>query len=221
MEIVKSSKERFTLNINRRGLMLVLSSPSGAGKTSIAHALLEQDQKLRNSISITTRVKRPQEVEGRDYFFETQETFFQMRDSGKLLEWAHVFGNYYGTPKDYVFSELEKGNDVIFDIDWQGTQQISQLARNDLVTIFILPPSLKTLEKRLQERNQDSSYVIANRMQAASAEISHWPEYDYVVVNEIFEESLAKISAILEAERLRRTRQLWLSDFVFQFKDHP
>lgn len=199
--------------------MLVLSSPSGAGKTSIAKALLNNDNNLRNSISVTTRAKRIQEKHGVDYFFESSENFLKMRDNGEFLEWAEVFGNYYGTPKKYVFSELENGNDVIFDIDWQGTQQIAQFARNDLVTVFILPPSLESLHNRLQMRAQDSEAIIAKRMHEAASEISHWPEYDYVIVNNVFEESVAKVSAILTAERAKRTRLLGLSDFVLQFRN--
>lgn len=207
------------MDIGRRGLMLVLSSPSGAGKTSIAKALLNNDNNLRNSISVTTRAKRIQEKHGVDYFFESSENFLKMRDNGEFLEWAEVFGNYYGTPKKYVFSELENGNDVIFDIDWQGTQQIAQFARNDLVTVFILPPSLESLHNRLQMRAQDSEAIIAKRMHEAASEISHWPEYDYVIVNNVFEESVAKVNAILTAERAKRTRLLGLSDFVLQFRN--
>lgn len=207
------------MDIGRRGLMLVLSSPSGAGKTSIAKALLNKGNNLRNSISVTTREKRMQEKHGVDYFFESSENFINMRDNGEFLEWAEVFGNYYGTPKQYVFAELEKGNDVIFDIDWQGTQQIAQFARNDLVTVFILPTSLTSLHNRLKMRAQDSEEIIAKRMHEASSEISHWPEYDYVIVNNVFEESVAKVSAILTAERAKRTRLLGLSDFVLQFRN--
>ncbi len=218
MEIFKKAKD-IVLDIGRRGLMLVLSSPSGAGKTSIAKALLAKDNKLRNSISVTTRAKREQEQNGIDYFFETTEKFISMRDNGEFLEWAEVFGNYYGTPKKYVFAELEKGNDVIFDIDWQGTQQIAQFARTDLVTVFVLPPSLESLHDRLKMRAQDSEAVIVKRMHEAASEISHWPEYDYVIVNNIFEESVAKVRAILTAERAKRTRLLGLSDFVLQFRN--
>lgn len=218
MENLKAAKE-IVLDIGRRGLMLVLSSPSGAGKTSIAKALLAKDSNLRNSISVTTRAMRDQEQNGIDYFFESTEKFMAMRDAGEFLEWAEVFGNYYGTPKQYVFNELEKGKDVIFDIDWQGTQQIAQFARNDLVTVFVLPPSLESLHDRLKMRAQDSEAVIANRMHEAASEISHWPEYDYVIVNNIFEESVAKVRAILTAERAKRTRLLGLSDFVLQFRN--
>ncbi len=206
------------MNIVRRGLMLVLSSPSGAGKTTIAKSLLKQDKNLKNSVSVTTRSKRYSEAHGKDYFFKDIEEFIRMRDNEELLENAHVFGNYYGTPKEFVFEQLEKGFDVIFDIDWQGTQQIAHLARNDLVTIFILPPTLQTLYERLESRGEDNVETINKRMQDASAEISHWPEYDYVIVNENFEKSLEKITAILEAERSKRTRQIGLAEFVNQLR---
>ena len=198
--------------------MLVLSSPSGAGKTTIAHALLKQDSNLRNSVSVTTRLSRPSEEHGKNYFFVDTPKFIEMRDSEALLEHAHVFGNYYGTPKEFVFEQLEKGFDVIFDIDWQGTQQIAQLARNDLVTIFILPPTLRVLYERLKSRGEDNDETINERMSDAAAEISHWPEYDYVIVNKDFETSLTKITAILEAERLKRTRQIGLAEFVNQLR---
>ncbi len=206
------------MNIIRRGLMLVLSSPSGAGKTTIARALIEQDNNLKNSVSITTRSKRYSEEDGKDYFFVDTQKFLKMRDKEALLEYAQVFGNYYGTPKKFVFEQLENGFDVIFDIDWQGTQQIAQFARNDLVTIFILPPTLSTLYDRLKSRGEDDDETINERMKDASAEISHWPEYDYVIVNKNFEESLAKITAILEAERLKRTRQIGLAGFVNELR---
>ena len=208
------------MNIVRRGLMLVLSSPSGAGKTTIARALLKKDNNLRNSVSITTRAKRHSEVHGKDYFFMSDEDFIKMRNNDELLESAHVFGNHYGTPKNFVFDQLEKGFDVIFDIDWQGTQQIAHLAKSDLVTVFILPPSLQTLHDRLKTRGEDNFETINKRMQDASSEISHWPEYDYVIVNEDFSSSLAKITAILEAERSKRTRQIGLAEFVNQLRKH-
>jgi guanylate kinase len=206
------------MNIKRRGLMLVLSSPSGAGKTSIAHALLKQDSHLKNSISVTTRPKRPSEIHGKDYFFITEDAFKEMRDNEELLEHAEVFGHFYGTPKEFVFEQLEIGFDVIFDIDWQGTQQIAQLARNDLVTVFILPPSLPTLHERLRLRAQDDEETIAKRMNEAASEISHWPEYHYVIVNGDFEKSLQQVSAVLIAERARRKRQIGLAEFVNQFR---
>lgn len=206
------------MNIKRRGLMLVLSSPSGAGKTSIARALLAQDTNLKNSVSVTTRLKRPSEKHGEDYFFITKNQFEKMLKKNELLEHAEVFDHLYGTPKDFVFEQLEKGIDVIFDIDWQGTQQIAQLAPNDLVTIFILPPDLETLYERLRLRGQDTEETIAKRMSEAASEISHWPEYHYVIVNNDFEQSLAKISSILNAERFSRKRQIGLAEFVNQFR---
>lgn len=206
------------MNIKRRGLMLVLSSPSGAGKTSIARALLAQDNNLKNSISVTTRPKRPSEAHGEDYFFISENQFHKMCKKGELLEHAEVFGNLYGTPKDFVFEQLEKGIDVIFDIDWQGTQQIAQIAPNDLVTVFILPPNLQALHERLHSRGQDTEETITKRMSEAAAEISHWAEYQYVIVNNHFEESLLQVAAILNAERANRRRQTGLAEFINQFR---
>lgn len=200
--------------INRRGFMLVLSSPSGAGKTSIATKILEVDKTVNVSISVTTRTLRPGEKEGIDYFFVSKEKFQDMLKNNELLEHADVFENSYGTPRQYVFDTLSNGKDIIFDIDWQGTQQLAQLARVDLVSIFILPPSLMELEKRLNSRAQDSQDVILKRMKEASNEVSHWAEYDYVIVNENLEKSVAQVHAIITAERLKRTRQRGLLDFV-------
>lgn len=200
--------------INRRGFMLVLSSPSGAGKTSIATKILEIDKTVNVSISVTTRTMRPGEKEGVDYFFVSKEQFLNMLKNNELLEHADVFDNSYGTPRQYVFDTLSNGKDIIFDIDWQGTQQLSQLARVDLVSIFILPPSLIELEKRLNSRAQDSQEVIMKRMKEASNEVSHWAEYDYVIVNENLEKSVEQVHAIIMAERLKRTRQRGLLDFV-------
>jgi len=211
-------KKRALVNIVRRGLMLVLSSPSGAGKTTIARALLQQDSNLRNSVSVTTRPKRYSEKHGKDYLFVDSKQFVAMRDEEDFLEHVQVFGNYYGTPKEFVFKQLEEGFDVIFDIDWQGTQQIAQLARNDLVTVFILPPSMQILHERLKNRGEDDEVIINERMRNAAAEISHWPEYDYVIVNSDFNDSLAKITTILEAERLKRTRQVGLAEFINQLR---
>ncbi|WP_032112192.1 guanylate kinase [Candidatus Paracaedibacter symbiosus] len=201
-------------SISRRGFMLVLSSPSGAGKTSIATKILEVDKNVNVSISVTTRLMRPGEREGEDYFFVTKEQFQSMLHNNELLEHADVFGHSYGTPKHYVFDTLTGGKDIIFDIDWQGTQQLAQLARVDLVSVFILPPSLGELEKRLNTRAQDSADVILNRMKEASNEMSHWAEYDYVIVNEDLEQSVAQVHAIITAERLKRNRQRGLLDFV-------
>lgn len=200
--------------IARRGLLLVVSSPSGAGKTTLARALLASDDGIRLSISVTTRKPRPGEVEGKDYFFVDEKKFIAQRDSGKLLEWAKVFDNYYGTPREAVESAIAAGQDVLFDIDWQGTQQLAEKMAHDLVRVFILPPSGKVLEARLKSRAQDPPEVVARRMAEASAEISHWAEYDYVIVNADLNESIEGLKAILRAERLKRDRLLGLSAFV-------
>jgi guanylate kinase len=194
--------------------MLVLSSPSGAGKTSISRALLETDDNLSLSISVTTRPRRPGEVDGEHYRFVDRTEFDLMVNRQELLEYAKVFDHYYGTPRAEVEAALAGGKDVLFDIDWQGTQQLDERARDDLVSVFILPPSTAELERRLHTRAQDSDAVIADRMAKAADEITHWSEYDYVVVNENFEASVARVRAILEAERLRRARQEGMSDFV-------
>jgi guanylate kinase len=201
-------------NISRRGLMLVLSSPSGAGKTTLSRRLLESDRNISLSVSATTRAMRPGEVDGKDYHFIAHEEFGRLRDRGDLLEYAEVFGNFYGTPKRPVVDALQQGRDVLFDIDWQGTQQLKEKMRDDLVSIFILPPSHDELERRLKTRAQDSDEIVAGRMAKAADEISHWPEYDYVVVNTDVEKALADIQAILNAERLRRSRQTGISEFV-------
>jgi guanylate kinase len=198
----------------RRGLLLVLSSPSGAGKTTLARGLLEADSGISLSISATTRKARPGEIDGRDYVFVDEARFTALRDGGELLEWARVFGNLYGTPKKPVEAALEAGRDVLFDIDWQGAQQLSEKMKGDLVRVFILPPSGEVLESRLRGRAQDPPEVVAKRMAEAAAEISHWPEYDYVIVNEVLERSIAGLTSILTAERLKRERQLGLSGFV-------
>ncbi|MBM3545340.1 MAG: guanylate kinase [Alphaproteobacteria bacterium] len=200
--------------VSRRGLMLVLSSPSGAGKTSIARKLLELDDSITMSVSVTTRKKRPGEVAGRDYHFIDRTEFDLMVNRRELLEHAKVFDNYYGTPKKPVEEQLALGRDVLFDIDWQGTQQLKEAARDDLVSVFILPPSTGELERRLKNRAQDTPAVVAKRMSKASDEMSHWPEYDYIVVNHDFDKSIAQVGSILTAERLRRIRQVGLPDFV-------
>ncbi len=200
----------------RHGFMLVLSSPSGAGKTTLARKLLESDPNLVMSVSATTRPKRPDEMAGRDYFFVSAEQFEKMARAGEFLEHATVFGHRYGTPKRAVEEALAKGHNVLFDIDWQGTQQLSQRAMDDLVRVFVLPPSRTDLERRLRERAQDSDDVIAKRMAKASDEISHWAEYDYVIVNDDAPRAQAEIQAILAAERLRRHRQTGLIDLVKQ-----
>jgi guanylate kinase len=200
--------------IRRRGLMFVLSSPSGAGKTTIARDILSRDSNLRMSVSATTRPKRPGEVEGHDYFFVAEQEFRLMVNRQDLLEHATVFGNLYGTPRKPVEASLAAGQDVLFDIDWQGTQQLRESAREDLVSVFILPPSTRELERRLKARAQDSPEVVAQRMGKAADEMSHWPEYDYIIVNNDITASVAQVQAILTAERLRRERQIGLGDFV-------
>jgi guanylate kinase len=198
----------------RRGLMIVFSSPSGAGKSTLSRLLLARDSAVRMSVSATTRAPRPDEVDGRDYVFLDRETFERRAAAGEFLESAQVFDHYYGTPAGPVEEALAAGHDVLFDIDWQGTQQLAQKAPADLVTIFILPPSLAELERRLTTRAQDSVEVVARRMAKADQEISHWAEYDYVIINDDLEESLAKIRTILAAERMKRARQPGLADFV-------
>ncbi len=191
-----------------------MSSPSGAGKTTLSRKLLDADKNITMSVSVTTRAARPGEVEGSDYHFITKERFAQMRDRRELLEYAEVFGNFYGTPKKPVEEALAKGRDVLFDIDWQGTQQLAQAMEDDLVRLFILPPSADELQNRLINRNQDSSSVVAKRMAEASREISHWPEYDYVIINDNIETSHGEVLAILCAERLKRRRRIGLVEFV-------
>ena len=200
--------------IARRGLLLVMSTPSGAGKTTLSRKLLAADALITMSVSVTTRPPRPGEVDGRDYHFISKQEFAGRRDAGALLEWAEVFGNFYGTPKKPVDDALDRGRDVLFDIDWQGTQQLAQSMQNDLVRIFILPPSARELQDRLVKRAQDSASVVAKRMAEASREISHWPEYDYVIVNGEIEDAHRQIMAILTAERLRRRRRTGLTEFV-------
>jgi guanylate kinase len=200
--------------IHRRGLMLVLSSPSGAGKTTLARGLLMADDDIEMSVSLTTRPPRPGEINGQDYHFVDAQAFGEMRNRGEMLEHAKVFDHYYATPRQPVEVALNAGRDVLFDIDWQGTQQLQASAAADLVKVFLLPPSAAELEKRLKTRAQDSADVVARRMSKASNEISHYPEYDYVIVNEDAEDSLAQLRAILTAERLKRDRQTGLSDFV-------
>lgn len=204
--------------IHRRGLMLVLSSPSGAGKSTISRALLQRDGQIAMSVSATTRPPRPGEVDGKDYHFMTVETFRGMVDSGDFLEHAKVFDNYYGTPRPPVEQALRAGKDVLFDIDWQGTQQVAQNARADLVSIFILPPSVEELERRLFTRAQDSEEVVRKRMSKAADEMSHWREYDYIIVNEDLETSIASVEAILRAERLKRDRQAGMPEFVARLR---
>ncbi|WP_029014175.1 guanylate kinase [Niveispirillum irakense] len=201
-------------HIHRRGLLLVLSSPSGAGKSTISKRMLALDANLSMSVSVTTRAMRPGEVDGKDYHFIDKAEFEARVTRRELLEHAQVFGNYYGTPRGPVEESLRAGRDVLFDIDWQGTQQLAESAADDLVRIFILPPSASELERRLTTRAQDSAEVIAQRMSKANDEMSHWSEYDYVIVNEDVETSVAAVQSILLAERLKRRRQVGMSDFV-------
>ncbi|MGM0560188.1 MAG: guanylate kinase [Pseudomonadota bacterium] len=204
--------------IRRRGLMLVLSSPSGAGKTTISREILKEDGNLILSVSATTRPKRPGERDGVDYHFVDESAFRNMADSGELLEHAQVFDRYYGTPRKPVEDALSAGRDVLFDIDWQGTQQLSGKMSKDLVRIFILPPSQDELERRLHTRAQDSPDVVKSRMEKAADEMSHWDAYDYIIVNEQLERSVEQVRSILTAERLRRDRLLGLEDFVHRLR---
>ena len=205
--------------ITRRGLMLVLSSPSGAGKTSIARSLLTRDKEINMSVSATTRPRRPGEAEGKDYYFVDEEKFKTDINKRLFLEYAHVFDHYYGTPLGPVQKLLSSGCDVLFDIDWQGTQQIKAKARDDLVSIFVLPPSTAELEKRLITRAQDSAEVVAGRMAKAADEMSHYPEYDYIIVNHDLDQSIDAVHTILKAERLRRSRQASLTEFMKQLRE--
>lgn len=200
--------------IGRRGLMLVLSSPSGAGKTTIARRVLDEDVGIAPSISHTTREKRRGEVDGKDYHFVDKKTFSRMREEGAFLEWAVVFDNYYGTTREPVDRALSEGRDVLFDVDWQGADALRKAAAEDVVSVFVLPPSADALEERLKTRAQDSPEVVARRMRGASNEIQHWPEYDYVLVNFDVEQSVAAAHAILAAERLKRSRFTGLDGFV-------
>ena len=208
------SRPETSAEIPRRGLLLVMSSPSGAGKTTLSRRLLAADGNITMSVSVTTRRPRPGEIDGKDYHFIAKDEFAKLRDAGGLLEWAEVFGNLYGTPRKPVEAALAQGRDVLFDIDWQGTQQMAQAMEDDLVRIFILPPTAEELRERLIRRAQDTSTVVAKRMAEASREISHWPEYDYVIVNRDIEDAHAQITAILTAERLRRRRRTGLANFV-------
>ena len=200
--------------ITRRGIMMVMSSPSGAGKTTLANKLLEINPMMRLSISHTTRAPRPHEVNGKDYNFCSVEEFEKLKEQGEFLETAKVFGNFYGTQKAPVKESLTTGYDVLFDIDWQGTQQLAQKMGERVVSIFVLPPSMVELEKRLHNRSADSDDTIALRMSQAATEISHWAEYDYVIVNNCLDESIGHVKDILNVERLRRERQWGLSNFI-------
>ena len=201
-------------SLKRRGLMFVLSSPSGAGKTTIAHRLLESDHEIAMSISVTTRPIRPGETDGLDYRFTDRAGFEAMVAAGEFLEWAEVFGHLYGTPKAQIKAGLKEGQDFLFDIDWQGTQQLYQRVETDVVRVFLLPPSIDALEQRLRARSTDAENVIRDRMARARSEISHWDGYDYVVVNDDMDACFEQVHTILRAERLRRARQTGLVDFT-------
>jgi guanylate kinase len=210
----RNSQEAGFDGVERRGLMFVLSSPSGAGKTTLTRLLIDRMPGLQLSVSATTRPMRPGEVEGKDYIFVDKPRFEKMAKGNELLEWATVFDNRYGTPRAPVEAALSAGNDVLFDIDWQGTQQLREKARADVVSVFILPPSAADLEKRLHTRAQDSDEVIRGRMSRASHEMSHWAEYDYIVINHNVEEAYSEVQSILKAERLKRERRTGLTSFV-------
>jgi len=201
-------------DIARRGIMLVVSSPSGAGKTTLTRNLLEQEENVSLSISVTTRPRRPSEIDGVHYHFISSDQFQSMRDSDELLEWAEVHGNLYGTPREPVEKSLSAGRDVLFDIDWQGTQKLYQKMRNDVVSVFVLPPSAEELQARLERRAQDTNETIARRLRNAAEEIPHWTEYDYVLVNRDLDKSFARLRAILTAERLKRVQKSDIETFV-------
>ncbi|MFB9951190.1 guanylate kinase [Rhizobium puerariae] len=200
--------------IARRGLMLVLSSPSGAGKSTIARNLLDEDRSLGISISVTTRAKRPSEIAGKHYHFITVPQFEKMRDAGDLLEWAEVHGNFYGTPREPVEQAMAEGRDMLFDIDWQGARQLQEKMKADVVSIFVLPPTMTELQSRLHRRAEDTEEVIRTRLLNSRAEIEHWREYDYVIVNDDLDEAFGHVSCIVNAERIRRDRRYGLFDFV-------
>ena len=202
------------LNNERRGITLVLSSPSGAGKTSLSRKLLERNKKLFLSVSCTTRPPRPGEINESDYFFIEESKFNEMQKNNEFLESAKVFDHCYGTPKKPIMDALDSGMDILFDIDWQGTQELMNSLQDDLIKVFVLPPSAKELERRLLQRNQDSDEIVKGRMSKASNEISHYAEYDYIIINENFEESLSKIESIIIAEGLKRSRQIKIQDTI-------
>ena len=202
--------------LKRRGLMFVLSSPSGAGKTTISRMLLGADEQIKLSVSVTTRPPRPGEIDGVHYHFVDDAQFDRLVEEDDFYEWAHVFGHRYGTPKGHIRGALKEGQDFLFDIDWQGTQQLYQKDRQDVVSVFILPPSLEELQRRLVDRGQDSADLIAGRMHRARGEISHWAEYEYVVINDDVDTCFNKVREILHAERMERTRQTGLIPFVRQ-----
>ncbi|MBP2560712.1 guanylate kinase [Neorhizobium galegae] len=207
-------KPSSAVKIARRGLMLVLSSPSGAGKSTIARNLLDADRSLEISISVTTRAKRPSEIADKHYHFITVPQFEKMRDAGDLLEWAEVHGNFYGTPREPVEQAMSEGRDMLFDIDWQGARQLQEKMAADVVSIFVLPPTMTELQSRLHRRAEDSEEVIRTRLLNSRAEIEHWREYDYVIVNDDLDEAFGHVSCIVNAERIRRDRRHGLFDFV-------
>jgi len=202
------------IDIARRGIMLIVSSPSGAGKTTLTRNLLEQEENVSLSISVTTRDRRPSEIEGVHYHFISKRQFEIMREGGELLEWAEVHGNFYGTPREPVERALEEGRDILFDIDWQGTQQLYERMRSDVVSVFVLPPTAEELKARLERRAEDSADIIARRLKNAAEEIPHWGEYDYVLVNRDLDKSFARLRGILTAERLKRVQKADIQDFV-------
>ncbi len=208
-----------TDTLHRRGLLFILSSPSGAGKTTISRMILESDAEIKLSVSVTTRPPRPGEVDGVHYTFVSDEQFDKMVELDDFYEWAHVFGYRYGTPKGSIRAALKEGQDFLFDIDWQGTQQLKQKDEHDVVTVFILPPSIEELRRRLEARATDAGEVIESRMERAKGEISHWAEYDYVVINDDLNACFGKVGEILHAERMRRTRQTGLIPFVRELMD--
>lgn len=202
------------IDIARRGIMLIVSSPSGAGKTTLTRNLLDQEENVSLSISVTTRDRRASEIDGVHYHFISKRKFEIMRDGGELLEWAEVHGNYYGTPREPVERALEEGRDILFDIDWQGTQQLYEKMRTDVVSVFVLPPTAEELKARLERRAEDSPDIIARRLKNAAEEIPHWGEYDYVLVNRDLDKSFARLRGILTAERLKRVQQADIQEFV-------
>ncbi len=209
------------INVKRRGLMLVLSSPSGAGKTTIARSLLDVEPELTLSVSVTTRPRRPSETDGVHYHFISRERYDAMVEAGELLEHAEVYGHGYGTPAAAVEGALDSGRDVLFDIDWQGAQQLRQQVSQDIVTMFILPPSTDELARRLKKRAEDTDDVVAKRLSQVAADVTHWAEYDYVMINHDLKRSIAAARSVLVAERLKRRRQVGLADFVGQFREAP
>lgn len=202
------------IEIARRGIMLIVSSPSGAGKTTLTRNLLDQEENVSLSISVTTRDRRPSEIDGVHYHFISKRKFEIMRDGGELLEWAEVHDNYYGTPREPVEHALEEGRDILFDIDWQGTQQLYESMRSDVVSVFVLPPTAEELKARLERRAEDSPEIIARRLKNAAEEIPHWGEYDYVLVNRDLDKSFTRLRGILTAERLKRVQKPDIQDFV-------